>query len=443
MAAHHLNTSPQPLRERVPSLSREVETVVMRALAKEPAERFPNIQAFAQALEDASIAKTAPPHSSMSTSPTPVVVSPSLPSMIAPSAQIATSQINPWDTIAVSSSTTIAQSITVRSNHISRRAMTAALGGVVGLSMIAGGTAWFTLAHMQSLPSVTPKVKPQSPALIPSYPVGTTLATYSQHTDKVTGVTWSPDERWIASSSDDKTVHVWPAAEHVQGTPLTYTSHTDGVLAVEWSPNGQYLASASKDKTVRVWYAPGTRIGTPGNTLAVYSESSTDIPALAWSPDSKRIASTKEYEAVYVWDAETGKHTLDYPDPTQNGPSPTSGPANSVAWSHNSLYMVSSIITVAVWDTTNANRILTYPGHGFTVVHGLAWSPDSERVASAGEDKTVQVWNATTGETLLTYKGHVDAVNAVAWSPDGKYLASASRDKTGMGCSNRQTCFDL
>jgi eukaryotic-like serine/threonine-protein kinase len=50
----HLSLPPPPLRERVPTISPEVEQVVLRALAKEPKERFATVAAFAQALGQAS-----------------------------------------------------------------------------------------------------------------------------------------------------------------------------------------------------------------------------------------------------------------------------------------------------------------------------------------------------------------------------------------------------
>jgi peptide/nickel transport system substrate-binding protein len=50
----HLSMPPPPLRERVPTISSEVEQVVLRALAKEPKERFASVQEFAAALEQAS-----------------------------------------------------------------------------------------------------------------------------------------------------------------------------------------------------------------------------------------------------------------------------------------------------------------------------------------------------------------------------------------------------
>ncbi len=51
----HLYIPPPPLREKVPDISPAVEEVVMKALAKEPQQRFARVQAFATALEHASL----------------------------------------------------------------------------------------------------------------------------------------------------------------------------------------------------------------------------------------------------------------------------------------------------------------------------------------------------------------------------------------------------
>jgi serine/threonine protein kinase len=59
--AKHLMTPPPPLRQKVPTLSADVEQVVLTALAKDHQQRFRSIQAFATALEDACRAPSKPP----------------------------------------------------------------------------------------------------------------------------------------------------------------------------------------------------------------------------------------------------------------------------------------------------------------------------------------------------------------------------------------------
>lgn len=53
LALKHLHEQPPSLRIRVPTISLALEQVVMRALAKDPTQRFPSIQAFADAFEQA------------------------------------------------------------------------------------------------------------------------------------------------------------------------------------------------------------------------------------------------------------------------------------------------------------------------------------------------------------------------------------------------------
>ena len=63
-------------------------------------------------------------------------------------------------------------------------------------------------------------------------------------------------------------------------------------------------------------------------------------------------------------------------------------------------------------------------------VHGVAFSPDGQTLASGSWDNTVRLWRVSDGILLRTLEGHTDPVLSVAFSPDGQTLASGSRDKT-------------
>src|SRR5262249_20700428 len=61
-------------------------------------------------------------------------------------------------------------------------------------------------------------------------------------------------------------------------------------------------------------------------------------------------------------------------------------------------------------------------------VMGLAFSPDSQMLASTGKDCVVRIWKVT-GEKIVDLKGHSADVQHVAISNDGKWLATGGQDK--------------
>jgi len=241
------------------------------------------------------------------------------------------------------------------------------------------------------------------------------LYAYKGHTNIVESVAWSPDNKYIASASADKTVHVWDANNGVRF--LTYASHTSSVLSVAWSPDGKYIASASADKTVHVWDANHNA------HFFTYTGHSTQVNTLAWSPDGKYIASAGVDNTVRVWNANNGSDFFTYPSHTSV--------VFSVIWSPDSKRIAFAGFdnTVQVWNANNGSDFFTYRGHT-SAVFSVIWSPDGKYIASAGSDNTVQVWDANNGARILTYTGHSAQVDALAWSPDGTRIASAGADST-------------
>jgi len=76
-------------------------------------------------------------------------------------------------------------------------------------------------------------------------------------------------------------------------------------------------------------------------------------------------------------------------------------------------------------STKNATIGTTVYTYHQSELYSMAWSPDSRRIASSGNQ--VKVWDATTGGNVFTYTPHVgDPVLNVQWAPDGKRIASTT-----------------
>ena len=79
---------------------------------------------------------------------------------------------------------------------------------------------------------------------------------------------------------------------------------------------------------------------------------------------------------------------------------------------------------IYIWDTVTGTAFAMLDEHPDSIT-AIALSPDSTKLATAGEDWVVRLWDVSTGKYINSFKGHPGAVNAVAFSPDGKILASA------------------
>lgn len=84
---------------------------------------------------------------------------------------------------------------------------------------------------------------------------------------------------------------------------------------------------------------------------------------------------------------------------------------------------------ISLWHIAKSKLLWTRSGHAHEA-RSVSFSPDGTMLASGSSDGTVRLWDALTGQALKTLAGHTSWVWSVSFSPDGLTLASGSSDCT-------------
>jgi WD40 repeat protein/serine/threonine protein kinase len=230
-------------------------------------------------------------------------------------------------------------------------------------------------------------------------------------------VAFSPDGKRLATGSGFYTqpgrLSVWDTATGDE--VLSVAAHGAEVFSVAYSPDGKRLATTSYDRTAKVWDAE------TGKELLTLAGEGWWFHRLVFSPDGKQLAAAGPGQAVTLWDAGTGARLQALAGHT--------AAVFGVAFSPDGARLAScgGDRTARVWDLTTRTEVAVFRGHTGEV-HGVAFSPDGRRVASGSHDQTVRLWDAATGQEVSAYRGNTGRVRAVAFGRDGHSLASGDED---------------
>ncbi len=277
----------------------------------------------------------------------------------------------------------------------------------------------------------------------------------TNHTHAVSCVAFSGDHR-LATSSVGDPVHIW----EVDSGKLLMRLPEQNATSLAFAPDGRTLGVGGQDKAtvwnidtrsnifehdaplgkfqiafspVGHWMVLGTnsgyrRFGLDLGSAAIWDyvthelKGSLPIGAggnIAVSPEGDRLITGNSDQKTKIWDLATLQliRLLE------------TGPLNAMALSPDGRTLATSDGSVRFWET-KTGKLSGWLTNYTERVWSLSFSPKGRLLATGGIDQMVRVWDVQTCQPVRQLRGHESEVLAVAFSADGNTLASGSKDRT-------------
>jgi serine/threonine protein kinase/WD40 repeat protein len=441
-----VETKPAPPRALNPAVPQTLSDLVLRLLAKNPADRPQNAKAVIKALEEEAeeLSRTVPCGAMMPD----------------PTARHAPTLID--QTLATSSPQEVAAP--------GRRRWLLLAAGVTLLGAGAALLASWNVHRSPGQNDGTEVIEPGStdkledlasqgaglvldPAQIPvaerfSWQPKELVAVIGEHRARHWGriyqMAWSPDDRFVATISDSGLALWDPRTLHLRallpGSGRAVAFSPDGqllaagggscslalwdlagdapkeravipeslVMCLAFAPNGRTLAGGCKDRTVRLWDVAAAK----PKERAVLKGHTSPVVTLAFAPDGQTLATGGEarQDKVHLWDVGTR-------EPREKAVVVVDVPPRQLAFTPDSKTLAAS----RLWDVTGAEP---KERSAFSWVGGIAFSPDGQTLAISAEDG-VYLRDLTGGRPRPRMLPKSGPLVWIAFAPDGKHLITA------------------
>ncbi|KAF3792195.1 Transcriptional corepressor LEUNIG-like protein [Nymphaea thermarum] len=240
-----------------------------------------------------------------------------------------------------------------------------------------------------------------------------TESTPEEHDHLITDIRFKPGSSHLATSSFDRTVRLWNAADpnyclHV------YTGHGSPVMSLDFHPKKtDILCSCEGNGEIRLWSSNQfvcTRISKHRATAQV-----------RFQPRVGQLLAAADENVVSIFDFEADRRIHALEGHTKE--------VHSVCWDANGDYLASvSEDSVRVWSLASGGECIHELSSNGNKFHSCVFHPAYPTLLVIGGYQSLELWNMVDNKTM-TVAAHEGLIAALAQSPATGMVASASHDK--------------
>jgi WD40 repeat protein len=209
--------------------------------------------------------------------------------------------------------------------------------------------------------------------------LGARAGTLKAHDGGLLCAAVSPDDRFLVTADRKGAVKVWDLASWKAVGSLA--GHTDEVQRAVFSRDGRTLATCSKDRSIRLWDVATWK---PAGCLSGIHQMT--VTSVAFSPDGALLASCGRDRRIVLWELPRGR------------------------------------------------AVRSWAAHQ-DVIHDIAFAPDGHTLGSIGNDNCARLWDLASRTERARLPAAYDLLT-LAFSPDGRTLAAG-------GYGNNVKLWDL
>ena len=238
---------------------------------------------------------------------------------------------------------------------------------------------------------------------------------------------WDPNAWFAATASDDTKAALWKASE--PANPFYLIGHKKQVTGLAWTRDGNWLATTSRDGQVGIW-----NVENATHNAVTFLEGHTDsvwIPELVETPEKTWLVTPSADGTARLWILPTGeKAKFSKNKPEDSEVLRHGAPVRRVAMDSQARWIVTAGADgyAILWDRQTGERLCQVKHQD--AVRDVGFQPGGTHFVTASDDKTAQVWDAQTRQGVVTLTGHEAAVFSARFTLYGPGVVTVSFDNT-------------